>query len=353
MQSVQTESNATAAYVGAARTSFLRAQDSIGPAVDAFYAIAGHSIQISIVGQALLAKLTRALAHLRRDAMDSPELKIVAWDGTQSGVGMPTPPWDVGSFMTREQMWGVKGDDVQLVCEFAEGPRLSILDREARSAMHWIANGERLADYEVAAPFFRILHWWLRDRGLQLTHAAAVGGAAGGILVGGKGGSGKSTTLLACLAAGLGWIGDDYVLLENADAPAAHTIYNSAKLEHDHLGRTLPHLPPALTRRGHSASDKALLFLNELYPRQSVSRFPVRAVVLPRVTGGVSRLVSVSPTAGIAAIAPSTLFQLRWVGQEDFRRIAAVIESVPNYILELGSESAAIPDVILRLLANG
>lgn len=352
MQSVQTESNATAAYVGAARTSFLNAQDSVGPAVDAFYAIAGHSIQISIVGQALQAKLTRALAHLRRNATEPPELKIVVWDGTQSGVGMPAPPWDVGPLMTREQMWGVKGDDVQLVCEFAEGPRLSILDREAQSAMHWIADGERLADYEVAAPFFRIMHWWLRDRGLQLTHAAAVGSVSGGILVGGKGGSGKSTTLLACLAAGLGWAGDDYVLLESAEASAAHTIYSAAKLEHDHLRRTLPQLPPALSRRGRGAGDKTLLFLNELYPHQSVSRFPVRAVVLPRVTGGVSRLVSVSPKAGIAAIAPSTLFQLRWAGQEDFKQIAAVVGSVPNYSLELGSDPAAVPDLISGLLLN-
>jgi hypothetical protein len=46
------------------------------------------------------------------------------------------------------------------------------------------------------------------------------------------------------------------------------------------------------------------------------------------------------------------MFQLRWSGAEDFRRIASVVRQVPNYILELGTELAAIPDLIFGLLAR-
>jgi hypothetical protein len=123
------------------------------------------------------------------------------------------------------------------------------------------------------------------NRGLQLVHAAAVGNSNGGVLIGGKGGSGKSTTALTCLESKLNYIGDDYTLLGlDSGRPVVHSLYNSAKLNSDHVQR-FPTLLPKVSNPDRLADEKALLFVNEHYPAKVATQLPVRAVLLPRVTG--------------------------------------------------------------------
>ena len=55
--------------------------------------------------------------------------------------------------------------------------------------------------------------------GLVLLHAAAVGDADGVVLLVGNGGSGKSTTSVVCSQAGLGFLADDFCLLEPGTLP--------------------------------------------------------------------------------------------------------------------------------------
>ncbi len=353
MQSVQGERPASPSYFDDVFGSFLKAKVSAGGAVDRFYSIAGHVIRISFAGTALIPKLTRALAHLSSEPSPFPAFTIFVWDSASTGTALPEPPGEIQKFLERREMCGVKGDRIHATFEFAEHKRLSILYREKDVAVHWVADSDSIAFYENAAPFLMILHWWMRDHGYQLTHAAAIGGASGGVLLGGKGGSGKSTTMLACLASGLRCAGDDYVLLSDCNPAVARTLYNAAKLESHHLLRALPALLPAVSNPSEMEKKKAILFLYEHYPEELVPGFPVRAVVLPRISGAkASRLTEVSPALGVATIAPSTMFQLRWAGSLDLRRIASVVRQVPNYILELGTHLVAIPDLIFELLAR-
>jgi hypothetical protein len=89
------------------------------------------------------------------------------------------------------------------------------------------------------------------------------------------------------------------------------------------------------------------------YPGRLVREAPIRAVVLPVLTGGhATRLVEVSPVRGIAAIAPSTLFQHRWTGPEEYEAIAAAVRAAPNYRLEVGDDLGAVGEVVAALLAR-
>jgi hypothetical protein len=243
---------------------------------------------------------------------------------------------------------------VQAVYEFAGGPRLSLLDVERGLAILWMPSARSVAWYERAAPFQRPLHWWLRTRGLQLTHAAVVGRFGGdGVLLGGRGGSGKSTTTLACLSAGLGWGGDDHILLAGSDPPVAYSLYGAAKLAPPDLARMLPEMVPAAGDDLAPGQEKAVLEPERVYPGRLLHRVPIRAVALPVVRGGrFSRLVEVSPAAAIAAIVPSTLLQLRWTEPGEYAAIAAALRSVPSYRLELGTDLRGVADAVAGLLAE-
>src|SRR5581483_7842647 len=118
--------------------------------------------------------------------------------------------------------------------DFAERMRLSVLYRQQRRAIHWVPDAPSIPFYEQSAPFLQILHWWARENLHQMVHAAAVGTATGGVLIGGKSGSGKSTTTLACLKAGLRSTGDDYTLLRASHPPLVRNLYSTGKLEGHH-----------------------------------------------------------------------------------------------------------------------
>src|SRR5205807_9852223 len=92
-----------------------------------------------------------------------------------------------------------------------------------------------------AVPLRPLLGWVLASPGRHLVHAGAVGSEGQGVLLAGSGGAGKSTTAVACVEAGMSYVGDDYVLLSTGEPPAAHAIYGTAKLDRRSLA-TLPDL---------------------------------------------------------------------------------------------------------------
>ena len=328
---------------------FESAQQVTGP-VERRYLIGGFRIRLSFAGPALL-KLTRALDHLAAADDDStPDLTICLWDSESTGQRMIARPWQEEDFLARGVIHGYNTERIYTAFQHGSGA-VSVLDRERNIAVFWAPDAV-LPYWEYGSPLRSILHWWLLGRGLQLVHAAAVGNANGGVLIGGKGGSGKSTTALTCLESNLSYVGDDYTLLGLENGPVVHSLYNSAKLNSDHVQR-FPSLLPKIANPERLADEKALLFVNEHYPAKVATRLPVRAVLVPRVTGlheTTWKRVSVAMT--LSALAPSTIFQLPRAGNEALKFLAAFARHLPCFSLEVGTNLSTIPTAIERLLAE-
>jgi hypothetical protein len=131
-----------------------------------------------------------------------------------------------------------------------------------------------------------------------------------------------------------------------------HSLYNSAKLNGDQVKR-FPSLLPKISNTERSAEEKALLFVSEHYPTKVATRLPVRAILVPRVTGlAETRLRRISVAMTLAALAPSTIFQLPRAGDEAFKFLATFARQLPCFSLELGTDLSTIPPVIEGLLAE-
>jgi hypothetical protein len=63
--------------------------------------------------------------------------------------------------------------------------------------------------------------------------------------------------------------------------------------------------------------------------------------------------VPAGPAAGLAALAPSTIFQLPGSGRQSLRNIAELVQRVPCYSLRLGRDLAGVAETIRRFIANG
>jgi hypothetical protein len=228
--------------------------------------------------------------------------------------------------------------------------RLALLDLERRTAVFWIRDWRRLPTWETGAPLRAILHWWLGDHRRGFVHGAGVGLGSGGALIVGKGGSGKSTTALACLDAGLAYAGDDYCLVGATETPYVHSVYSSAKLTPDSMLR-FPRLQQTLGTAGRADGEKSVLFLYPSYRSQLLGGFPLRAILVPRITGrSASDVSALSPSKALLQLAPSSLFQLPGRTPAGFAAIAALVRSVPCYTLQLGTDLSGVASAVAAVL---
>jgi len=131
-----------------------------------------------------------------------------------------------------------------------------------------------------------------------------------------------------------------------------HSLYNSGKLERHHLVR-FQDILTKLPRADDVADEKAVIFADELYPDQVIREFPLRAVIVPRVTDETAaRLRELSPAVALAALAPTTLLQHHPPQPNALAAMAELVRSVPTLSLELGSDLASVPRAIGAFLED-
>ncbi len=346
------------ALFDAARTGFERAAEASGGTVDRSFRLGTCVVRMRFAGGALADRLTPALAHLTTHPPDAPDLTVFAWDSASTATPLPLL---LGSLveLVRSQWYErltpcreIRGcNDDRIRATFHLGPNiLSLLDTERDLGCYWVPSAEQLPYWEASAPFSALFSRWLAGRGCHYVHAAGVGTPAGGVLLAGKGGSGKSTTALACLGADLGFLGDDYCLLADGPAPRAYSLSCVAKLvgEED-LGR-LPGLAGWVTNRERAAGDKLLIPVDRCAGGHLLRDFPVKAVLVPRITGGAeTRARPINPSQALLALAPTSLLQFAG-GGGTLGAMARVVKRVPTFLLELGTDVARVPAVIRGLL---
>lgn len=329
---------------------FERAEQAAGT-VDRWYCIAGQPVRLRFAGSTLVPLIAPALDHLATEPVSRPALTVCLWDIESTLPQVPAPPWRMHADVNSQESRAYSDDRIHVAFDIGTGA-LSMADAAENLAVYCVRDPRQLPGYEIGAPLKRILQWAMHGRGGQLVHAAAVGRPDGGVLLVGREGSGKSTTALSCLGTGLLYAADDHCMLSTDPSPYVHSLYNSAKLYAVDLNR-FPRLAAIPSRVGDLGLDKALLFL---HPHQSAwitKGFPIRAILVPQVTGRLETSVCpISPAIALRALAPSTIFQVVGRDRSTLGVLAACVKRVPCYALRLGSALTAIPHAIQDVLAT-
>jgi hypothetical protein len=170
------------------------------------------------------------------------------------------------------------------------------------------------------------------------------------VLIAGKGGSGKSTAALACLNSGLLYVSDDYCVVSAEPAPAAYSVFSSAKLDPDNTFR-VEHIAPSRVKTGNKHDDKEVFFLYPRFAEQITSGFPLRAILLPRLTGKPdSALIPATPADCVKALTLSTMCQFPGSGKKAVDIFVRLARTLPGYYLDFGTDVAQAPRLISDLL---
>ena len=322
------------------------------------YKIAEQNVYLRFASDVLAARLTPALAHkqLFNAAIDDDfaanALTVCLWDSVSSGIEMPPTPWDNTEYSIRNEVRGWSDARFRTTFHMGSGV-LTLLDLERNRAILWIRDARELPYYESGAPLLPIFHAWMKERQRRLVHAAAIGNERGGVLLVGRGGSGKSSTALQTFTSNLLYAADDYCLLsEENDELRAWSLYSSGKV-HGEDAQFFPHLQSSLSNETAMMNEKALYFFHPLWQHKLGEGFPIRAILLPRVTNqGAPQMRPLSRAQALLALAPSTIFQLPNAGRETFEWLSALVRRVPSYTLDLGKKRSAVLPFIEEFLRN-
>jgi hypothetical protein len=319
--------------------------------------LAGMYVRLRFAGRDRAERLTRAFSHLEAPSEQEIDLTISVWESAASGAPRPSLAPDPGHAEPRPEptnpgpSYSRATDEIEALFQPTPDLLTVLSRRDGSSAWFWIGDSSRLPHWDAATPFRHLLSWWLARHGIQQVHAGAVGTEAGGVLLVGKGGSGKSTTCLSVLGTHrLRYAGDDYVAVSVDREPWVHSLYSSGKIDPDNIAR-LPHVQPIIANADRLDREKAVVFADDFGPGTATASFPLRAIVIPRIVDRPRpRVVPTSPAAAVTALAPSTMLQLHPPQAEALGRIRRVAAVVPAFVLELGADVAAVPDVIRQLL---
>lgn len=341
-------------FLGAIERAFAQADERTGLVTDDLAIGTGH-VRLHRAGRALDRFALPAFRHLRSaaPALGPVDLEVYLWDSRSTGVFAPSPPWSERDFLARGEVRHVLEDDVQLCFRIDSGV-LSLFDARHRRAYCWVRDPALLPPWEYAAPLRPILGWWASSRGAQLAHGAAVGTAAGAVLLAARGGSGKSTTALSAIEHGLHYLGDDYVMIEpSANHYRVASLYCTAKVTPANLGERLPRLAALAQGETDHTQDKITLGLDARFGAQLVPTLPLQAILVPQVSGQPTpSLERLSGAAVLAALAPTTVLQLPGANGEWLARMGEVTATLPGYRLNLGTDLAANVALIRSLIGS-
>ena len=315
------------------------------------FSIDGMGIEITAQSRKLLMYMTEALAHLEVFQNQlSFDLRIELYSGSRPEFF----DWVEHSF--GRQVLRVQTDTY--MCLYNPGaeesiPTVSFFDLAHGRAIFWIYDDEHIQWYEIATPFRTIFHWFFEHRGIALIHSASIGKNGKGILVVGRGGSGKTSTALTVFEQEeLTYAGDDYVLVKMEPFPVVISLYCTAKVEFDTFDR-LPQLGSLRHMTMKVIGDKEVLFPYAVHPEKIVKQLSIHSVLVPVIA--YSKETTVQPlhsAQALLALAPSTIFQLQSedTRSNSFEVLADLVKKIPCFELRLGIDATEIGEKVALLL---
>ncbi len=294
-----------------------------------------------------LLPLSLPLSHLCKDVNQTPDMEIFVWE-SPSGWTPPAPIWKQSQIAAHGEIRGLGDRFRASYVKVHSSGLFQIIDFEKKRAFYWIAKSSDLPFWELGSPFRIIFHWWAKEIGGHLAHAAGVGINGSGALLIGKGGSGKSSCSLLCLSDGMQFIGDDYVWLSKENEPIAYSLYSSAKVHANFRDTLLPswHDFPSMPV---GPENKHIFFLNDILPQCLVPSLKIRSIIIPQISKECGMLPSHLSDA-ILSITPSTLFQLPGTCHQSVKYLTDFVQTIPVFNLRTGNDLAAIPRYIRQSL---
>ncbi|MDR3410841.1 MAG: hypothetical protein P4L87_07865 [Formivibrio sp.] len=306
------------------------------------YFMAGLPVSVCFLDENLRRQAAPAFQHLRTVEPSEPELTVYVAGALPQFADLPRQLTALG--LGELAVLSLRLDGMELMVH-RQGHVIGALDAAGRNACWLVLSATGMAYLDQAAPMHPLLSHWFAGRDRYLFHGAAVGVAGKGVVILGNGGAGKSTTALACLEAGMQFVGDDRCLLSMAEVPAVYSLYGTAKLIDT---ARFPILASDVDRKGMEKDEKAMYRLRRGELQQ---RFQLQAILLAQIEDRLqSKIQPLNAKRGYLGLASSAALHLPQFRRAALRCFNEAARRLPVYALKLGSDIRSTPVVVRQLL---
>ena len=265
------------------------------------------------------------------------------------GNGIAPPRWNLPHSSQRHLERLHISDDGLLAGQYDTDREIwQLFDRSSSTAVLWATSLAKLPSWDIAAPFRTLLQWFLAPTPYVTVHAGAVEGRDGGCLIVGAGGSGKSTTVAASLAAGYRVCGDDLVVVGAPDGvPTVFSLYNAIKLDAASqlfAGLELSKAPAMIS------GDKSVFRYSDIAPSKLALSLPINALVHTEVAHLEHSILRPANQASVLrALGPSTVFLLRGFEQSSLQKISLLVRRLPGYSMRLSTSPTEVASALFDM----
>lgn len=333
----------------------------ITQARESYYRISNYTVHIKFANETIQKKLSSAQEHLiiPYDSELQTDLTVLVWE--QASLGKPLPS-EIRSWFfrlakfpetylaPRGEIKNGNGQQVLIAYNGGSGV-ISLYDINKKLALCLIRDVTKLPYYEIGSPLKVIWHWLVQHKGQLMLHAGAVGIENKGVLLVGKGGSGKSTTALSCVGSELKYLSDDYCVVTQEPNLTVHSLFSTVKLVGENDLKRFPYINNFLSNLANLKFEKAMAFVTQFSSESVLDQLPLRAIIIPQVTGlKTTTWEKASPAKALFSLAPSSILQLPYANENTFQRISKIASELPCFSLKVGTEIKQIPKSILEIL---
>ncbi|MDS3861161.1 hypothetical protein RIF25_10120 [Thermosynechococcaceae cyanobacterium BACA0444] len=328
---------------------------------ESFYKIGDYTIHLKFANETIQKIISPAQLHLIIPKTSQMKADLTIFVSEQVSHNQPLPQlvkaWFGAIAQHPEKYLAPRGeitngDNQQILIAYNGGSGIvNLYHLEKNIALCLIQDINRLPYYEIGSPFKVIWHWLVQSKGQLMLHAGAVGLEDKGVLLVGKGGSGKSTTALACVDSKLKYLSDDYCVVTWEQPLKVHSLFSTVKLVGKNDLKRFPFINKYLSNSRNIEYEKAMAFVNQFAPEALLNELPLKAICIPKVTGlSATTWERTSPAKALFSIAPSSILQLPYTNQNTFQMISKVASHLPCFYLKIGTDIKQIPENILQIL---
>jgi hypothetical protein len=309
--------------------------------------IADRSLNLHFASPALQARFAPAFAHLQERGRTA-EIAVTLWDPAAPAPPLPPLPWPPEAYRSCGEIPGYS-DGSSYVHFDVPMSALTVFDPQRGRAAYFNRRPQSLPAYEFAGPLRYLIHRIAIDRGMSLVHAAAVAKDGRGALIAGPKGAGKSTTALACLAAGLDYLGDDRCMVApRGDGHRIYSVFSSAKIFLDDVHRhRIARLADAILQPTTEDDRKGLLYVDQVAPAQMARSAVLRCILIPVQTGAErSTIVQAPPSEALRLLIAELVGRSPVTAPRSLAILRQVCATVPVFRLQAGRHLQEVAETV-------
>lgn len=313
-----------------------------------YVSLAGWNVEVIAPSVHYAEMCKRALSGVLKTKPDIIDFTIIAADSEFTKLVMPTP-LKFGGIEERDREKLRREHGLQYAT--IETPHIvQVFDERRRLGVQLTCDNGMLPLWEPGSVLKSFAYWIALQNKMFMQHAGTLFENSKGLLFVGRGGSGKSGTVLAGLSAGMKSCGDDHVAIEFGETIKARSIYSLMKQDQAGLERC-GFMPAQFSRIKRNWQNKIETRPEAIGLPAIVAEGPVSAIVFPQVEKCIESsfkeivfkdildgLVPSNRAEGPGNLSQSIAYTLR------------LFRSLPIYRLSLGSDAKHVAKTVRRLM---